>query len=122
MDQPICKLTLVYPPASESHIVELMLNSEPPLTGFTTWESEGHGHRFESSSIRERVRGRVARGVLIIVLDRARVALLLDEIRLKAAIPDLVYWIEPVEAFGRLDYAGDVDQGAASAAEPSYQS
>jgi hypothetical protein len=102
MDQSACKLTLIYPPASESHITELMMNSEPPLAGFTTFEAEGHGGSFSDASMRERVRGRVARRVLMLVLARSRVAPLLDEIRVKAAIPDLVYWVEPVEAFGRL--------------------
>ena len=102
MDQSVCKLTLVYPPASEAHIVELMMNVDPPLSGLTTWEAEGHGHSFSKASMRERVRGRIARGVLVVVLRRSRVPQLLDEIRTKAAISDLAYWIEPVEAFGRL--------------------
>jgi hypothetical protein len=102
MDQSACKLTLIYPPASEAHIVELMLNSEPRLSGFTSWRAEGHGHSFSKASMSERVRGRIARGMLVIVLQRSRVAPLLEEIRLKAAIADLVYWIEPIAAFGRL--------------------
>ena len=68
MDQSACKLTLVYPPAAEDHIVELLLNADPPLSGFTTWRAEGHGHDFGKASVRERVRGRVARGVLVLIL------------------------------------------------------
>ncbi len=102
MDQSLCKLTLIYPPASESHLVEVLMNSEPPLSGFTTWEAEGHGHSFAKASMRERVRGRITRGVLVVVLPRARIELLIDEIRVKAAIADLVYWLEPVLAFGRM--------------------
>ena len=105
MDQSLCKLTLIYPPASETHIIELMLNSHPPLLGFTTWEADGHGHSFGKASMRERVRGRITRGILVVVLPRTRLALLLEEVRLKAAIPDLVYWTEPVETFGRLSPA-----------------
>jgi len=52
--------------------------------------------------MREQVRGRISRGILVVALVRARLAPLLEEIRVKAAIPDLVYWSEPVEAFGRL--------------------
>ena len=103
MDQSACKLTLIYPPASETHIVDLMMNSEPPLSGFTSWLAEGHGHSFATASMSERVRGRIARGMLVLVLQRSRVAPLLEEIRLKAAISDLVYWVEPVEAIGRLE-------------------
>lgn len=102
MDQSACKLTLIYSPASEAHIVDLIMNSEPPLSAFTSWRAEGHGHSFSKSSMSERVRGRIARGVLVVVLQRSRVAPLLEEIRLKAAIPDLTYWVEPVVAMGRL--------------------
>jgi len=102
MDQSACKLTLVYPTGAEDCIVELMLSAEPPLTGFTTWKAEGHGHDFAGASVRERVRGRVSRGVLTTVLSPTRLATLLEDIRSKAAIADLAYWVEPVEAFGRL--------------------
>jgi len=102
VDQSACKLTLIYPPASEARLVELLMETDPPLSGFTTWAAGGHGHSFEKASMRERVRGRVARGVLVILLDRGRVPELLEEIRVKTAIPDLFYWMEPVEALGRL--------------------
>ena len=102
MDQSPCKLTLVYPLDAEDSITELLLTAEPPLTGFTTLVAEGHGHDFASASTRERVRGRVRRGVLTVILSRGRLDWVLDEIRSKAAIPDLIYWVEPVEAFGRL--------------------
>ncbi|HWK37526.1 MAG TPA: DUF3240 family protein, partial [Hyphomicrobium sp.] len=61
MDQSACKLTLIYPPASETQIVELLMESDPPLSGFTTWAADGHGHSFDKATMRERVRGRVAR-------------------------------------------------------------
>jgi hypothetical protein len=102
MDQSPCKLTLIYPPAAEDHIVELLLNADPPLPGFTTWRAEGHGHDFGKASVRERVRGRVARGVLALILPRSRLSSVLEDIRSRAAVPNLAYWIEPVEAFGRL--------------------
>lgn len=117
MDQSACKLTLIYPPASETHIIELLMNSDPPLSGFTTLQVEGHGHSFSKASMRERVRGRIARGMLVAVLARTRVAPLLEEIRLKAAIPDLVYWVEPIEAFGRLAASnGEAVKGAEAVA------
>lgn len=102
MDQSPCKLTLVFPPAAEDHIVELLLNADPPLPGFTTWRAEGHGHDFGNASLRERVRGRVARGVLVLILPRSRLGSVLENICSKAGIVNLAYWTEPVEAFGRL--------------------
>lgn len=102
MDQSICKLTLVYPTSGEDRLIELMLESDPPLTGFTTLAADGHGHDFADATIAERVRGRVKRGVLVAVMTRNRAERLLGEIQDKAAIPHLAYWIEPVTAFGRL--------------------
>jgi hypothetical protein len=95
-------LTLVYPPDVEDTIIELMLGIEPALGGFTTWLAEGHGHDFATASVRERVRGRVMRALLAVVVPRARVPAILEEVRTKAAIVNIAYWIEPVEAFGLL--------------------
>lgn len=105
MDQSACKLTLVYPAAFEAQLVELLMDSDPPLAGFTSWGADGHGHTFEKANMRERVRGRVARGVLVLLLERQRLPELLEAIRTKVAIPDLLYWIEPIEGFGRLSPA-----------------
>jgi hypothetical protein len=118
MDQSPCKLTLVYPPDSEDCIVELMLSAEPPLTGFTTWKAEGHGHDFSKASVRERVRGRVIRGVLALVLPRARLTSLLDDIRTRAAIEGITYWVEPIDAFGRLSHIDQTEARACRAAAP----
>ena len=116
MDQSACKLTLVYPPAAEDHIVDLLLNSEPPLSGFTTWRAEGHGHDFAKASVKERVRGRVARGVLVLILPRSQLSYVLEDIRSRAGIPNLTYWAEPVEAFGRLAQIDATDPEVQAAA------
>lgn len=109
MDRHLCKLMLVYPSAAEEQIVEILLNAEPPLADFATWKAEGHGHDFRAASVRERVRGRVARGVLALVLLRSRLGTVLEEIRSRANAPDLTYWVEPVESIGRLVRVDAVD-------------
>lgn len=113
MDQSACRLTLVYPPGAEDAIVELMLDIEPTLTGFTTWKVEGHGHDFTHASSRERVRGRVMRGVLTVIIRRSRLEEILESIRVKAGIESLAYWVEPIEAFGWLAPAALATQPAA---------
>ncbi len=102
MEQPLCKLTLIYPTSAEDRIVETLLSSEPPLSGFTTFSAEGHGMDFSSASASERVRGRVRRGVLMIVVHRSRLGGLLDLIAREAPVPYLMHWVEPVESCGRL--------------------
>lgn len=79
-----------------------MLALEPPIGGFTSWSAEGHGHGFANASFRERVRGRVDRTMLVAVIPRFQAAQILETIVTSAAIPHMAYWIEPIEAFGRL--------------------
>lgn len=75
---------------------------DPPIRGFTTFAAEGHGFDFSKATIKERVRGRVERGVLIAVMPKNNAAVLLDLIRRKLPIPHMAYWIEPVLECGRL--------------------
>jgi hypothetical protein len=101
MDQHLCKLTLVVPSGVNDSIVELMLASDPPVTGFTMWQADGHGESFKTASVGERVRGRVARSVVIAVMHTARAKALLDEIAQKVPVQSMAYWLEPVLEFGR---------------------
>lgn len=101
METTVCKLTLVVPTDATDRIVELILASDPPVTGFTTWNAEGHGESFATASIAERVRGRVRRGVIVAIMDRARASSLVAEIGQKTPIPHMAYWMEPVLEFGR---------------------
>ena len=100
MDRDLCKLTLVYPVTAEDRVVDFLLDAAPSLPGFTSWRAEGHGASFDASSTREKVRGRIERNMLVMVIDRARLADLLAEVRAGCAIPDLAYWVERVESFG----------------------
>lgn len=102
MDLDYCKLTLVYPPASESALVELLLALEPAAPGFTTLRAVGHGHSFEGASHAERVGGQVARNLMVSILPRMQAGQVLERIRAEAPVPHLAYWLEPVLAAGRL--------------------
>ena len=101
MEPSPCKLTLVVPSDAANCIAELMLGADPPVTGFTTWQADGHGESFSAASIGEKVRGRVVRRVFVAVMTRDRARTLIDEIANKAPIPHMVYWLEPVLEFGR---------------------
>ena len=102
MDQPACKLTLVFSVGVEDRIVELLLESDPPITGFTTVSGEGHGHDFGKAETSERVRGRINRRMLVAVMRLQRAEALLEEIRQRVPVRHLAYWIEPVLSFGIL--------------------
>lgn len=96
------RLTLVYPPDVEVDLIELLLALEPPLPGFTTLDATGHGADFAQASVREQVRGRVARCVLLMVVPHERVQALIAAIAQALPARHVSWWVEPVEAFGRL--------------------
>ena len=102
MASHLCRLTLVYPPEAEDALLSLLEQSEPALPGYTTWSARGHGVGFDGASHAERVAGRVSRRVLTLVAGTERAEALLDEIRVNAPIPHLMFWMEPVLAAGRL--------------------
>ncbi|MEZ5900779.1 MAG: DUF3240 family protein [Hyphomicrobiaceae bacterium] len=102
MDQPICKLTLVYPPDIGDSVVELMTDQHPPIAGFTTFCAQGHGFGFANATSSEKVRGRVERNVLVAVVKRDTADTLLEQIRTRLPVAHIAYWIEPVIACGRL--------------------
>jgi len=74
----------------------------PPISGFTTWEGEGHGLTFARASTSERVRGRVSRSMLVAVLPESRLGHLLETLQRDAPIQHMTYWVEDVAAFGQL--------------------
>lgn len=98
----LARLTLVFPPVLEARVVRLMLEQEPPLPGFTVLAAEGHGADFARASIREQVRGRVARRLLTLVLPLTRAETLIGQLREELANGESAWWLEPVLAFGRL--------------------
>ncbi len=98
----LVRLTIAFPPALEARILELLLEQEPPLPGFTILRGEGHGADFSRASIREQVRGRVDRRLLMLILPQARTAHLLDALRAAVPNPQIAWWLEPVLEFGRL--------------------
>ncbi|MFV0297389.1 MAG: DUF3240 family protein [Hyphomicrobiaceae bacterium] len=102
MDQPLCKLTLVYPIAAEERLLEIAMAARHPIGGFTTWRVEGHGQDFSRASVAERVRGRVTRGMFVLVQTRALIDQLLADLEAQAPVEHLTYWVEPVLAFGRM--------------------
>lgn len=102
MASDLCRLSLVYPPESDSALIELLETFEPPLPGFTTWSASGHGQGFDGASHAERVSGRVSRRVATMVLPRSQADALLDQIGERTPIRHLMFWIEPVLSAGRM--------------------
>jgi len=96
------RLTLLFPPALEDRVIALILEQEPPLPGFTVVAADGHGADFSHASIREQVRGRIARKLLTVFLPAPRAEALIGTLREQLATSKVAWWLEPVIAFGRL--------------------
>jgi hypothetical protein len=94
------KMTLSCPVGLGEQVVEALLESERLTSGFTTFPASGHGHDFTTASLREKVRGRVDTMLIVIVIPAADAHALLAELRERFPTPRLVYWTEPVHAFG----------------------
>ncbi|HSQ68853.1 MAG TPA: DUF3240 family protein [Steroidobacteraceae bacterium] len=102
MTGPRSKLTVAFPPDLEEDLVELLLDMPQEVGGFTVISAEGHGQGFARASTREKVRGRVARRLLIVILESQRLPAVLERLRRDVQNPAVAYWVEPVSEFGRL--------------------
>ena len=96
------RLTIAFPPAAETSLIEALLEQDPPLPGFTTIVAEGHGADFAGASIHEQVRGRIRQKLLLMVLPADRVDSLIATLRQALPNPHVIWWVEPVIDFGRL--------------------
>lgn len=96
------RLTLVMPREIEDALVAILLEMQPALPGFTTLEVAGHGEGFAAASARESVRGRIDRRLLWMVLPEGDEQRVLAGIARQLPHSQIVWWIEPVEAMGRL--------------------
>lgn len=94
------KLTLSCPTALGEQVVEYLLTSEWMESGFTTIAAQGHGRDFAQASLREKVRGRVDNLNILAVMPAEKLTPLLDALRARFRNPHMIYWTEPVHAFG----------------------
>lgn len=96
------RLTVLAPRELEDAVLQVLLKIQPPAPGFTLMHASGHGQRFEGTSVREQVYGRVERTVLWVVLPAEDVERVLAPLRERIPNPDVVWWLEPVDTMGRL--------------------
>lgn len=96
------RLTMIAPREQEDALVAALLEMQPALPGFTTMPVAGHGEGFAQASVHECVRGRIDRLLLWLVLPGEDVQRVLEVIGRQLPHSQIVWWIEPVDAMGRL--------------------
>lgn len=96
------RLTMIASREQEDALVAALLEMQPGLPGFTTMPVAGHGEGFAKASVHECVRGRIDRLLLWLVLPEDDVERVLMVIARQLPHSQIVWWIEPVDAMGRL--------------------
>lgn len=103
LNHPLLKrLTLIAPRELEDDLIELLLDMQPALPGFTTAPVAGHGEGFAQASVHECVRGRIRRLQLWMVLPADDAQRVVAMIAARLPHSRISWWLEPVEAMGRL--------------------
>lgn len=102
MGAPLRKLTVLCPKEIEAVMADALDALEPRLPGYTVLDAQGRGANLQPVTAGERVRGARRMAMFVLVLPEARVADVTEAIRIACPRPQIAYWTEPVEDFGRL--------------------
>ncbi|MGA9574428.1 MAG: DUF3240 family protein [Lysobacterales bacterium] len=95
-----CILRLNIPPSLEEDVVDLLLGSDE-IPGFQSYPTRGHG-QVGAMTIAEQVEGRRNRVQFEVVLQNELLEPLLQRLKKALPVPDIIYWVLPVSASGRL--------------------
>lgn len=95
-----CLLRLNIPPDLEEDVVDLLLTTDG-IPGFQSYPIRGHG-QVGAMTIAEQVEGRRNRVQFEVVLDDERLESVLQKLKEALPVPDIIYWVLPISASGRL--------------------
>ena len=102
MGASLRKLTIICPREVESVLADALDTMEPRLPGYTMLEAHGRGGAMQPATAVERVRGAMRMAMFILILPQERIGDVTEMIRRAFPRPQISYWVEPVEDFGRL--------------------
>ena len=104
-----CLLRLNVPPGLEEDVVDLLLTTDE-IPGFQSYPIRGHG-QVGAMTIAEQVEGRRSRVQFEVVLDSELIDSVLQKLKEALPIPDIIYWVLPISASGRLlELSPDTDE------------
>lgn len=92
-------LRMNIPPSLEEEFMDKLL-ANPEVTGYQSWHTSGHG-QVGAMSITEQVAGRRNRVLFEVVLDETSLESVLQALKEKLPIADIIYWVSPVTRSGR---------------------
>ena len=100
MNTPDCCLTLIAPQALEENLLDLLLERDALVGGFTASGVEGHGRNVVYQSSAEQVRGRAHQVKMQIIMRHADAQTLLHDIKQALPHANIIYYITPLAEFG----------------------
>jgi hypothetical protein len=92
-------LRMNIPPSLEEEFMDALLSNQE-VDGYQSWHTSGHG-QVGAMSITEQVAGRRNRVLFEVVLDETSLESVLQSLKAKLPISDIIYWVSPVSASGR---------------------
>lgn len=99
---PDCLFSLSIPQDLEDEVLDALMALPALAPGFTVVRGHGMGAHIELATAMEQVQGRARRVLVQIAMAQGQVAPLLDALRSTLRNANLVYWVLPLLAFGRL--------------------
>ncbi len=103
MKEMNCCLTLACHRSMEDRLVNHLLEHPEWVRGFVTFKGEGGSQKEYLPSMIEQVRGRSQRVAIQSVMNLDDAKSLVNHLKLEESNPEVVYWITPVLAFGRME-------------------
>lgn len=102
MASSIRKLTLVCPKEIEPVIADLLSDYGTALPAYTSFDARGRGSTMNLASASEKVIGAMRTVIFMMVLPAQEIDGILSMVKTTVPNPQISYWVEPVEDFGRL--------------------
>lgn len=99
---PDCQLTLAVPERLTEELIDFLVDQTDLVDGLSLHAAEGMGSGTALLAPIEKVRGRARRTLLVILIDQAQAATLIERLRAQLPMREIAWWTTPVNAFGRL--------------------
>ncbi|HWQ94067.1 MAG TPA: DUF3240 family protein [Gammaproteobacteria bacterium] len=100
MSHPDTCLTLLFPKILEDRVIDMLVESEVLVRGFTLCEVDELGRAAEYQTALEKVLGRAHRMQVTIILDRAGADKVIKDLKQILPRASIVYYMTPVTEFG----------------------
>ncbi len=100
MNHPDTCLTLLFPKILEDRVIDMLMEHEILVRGFTLCEADELGRSADYQTALEKVRGRAHRVQVMVILERAGANKVIEDLKRMLPRANIVYYMTPVTEFG----------------------